>query len=399
MPIRVRDVADVNIGHAPRLGMVGHDEQDDVVQGIVLMRYGGETPQTLEGVHARVERIRNLHLLPPGMDLVPYYDRGRLVNLTTHTVIENLLVGMSLVILTLLLFLGNTRAALITALNIPLALLIAFIGMVSTGTSANLLSLGAVDFGIVVDSTVIMMENIFRHLGAHGKGIDGGAHPRRARARSAAPMTFSTLIIGIAFLPLFTMTGVSGVDLRADGATYAFAIGGAILMALTLTPVLAVQFIPPKAEEKEIALMRVLHRLYNPFFDAALRRPRRAVVRRSRPDPRLRRALSPPRRRVHAQARGGQLLDSRHAPHVDLARAVGALHDAHAPDPPRLPGRRGRPVHRRDPHRARQDRRDGRLAARPARRRDRRRAVQQHRVLRAATAVRRVAARRHQGDR
>src|SRR5208283_1752313 len=204
VPIRVHDVANVNIGYAPRLGVVGHDDEDDVVQGVVLMRYDGETPSTLEGVHARVERIRNLHLLPPGMDLVPYYDRGKLVDLTTHTVIENL------VVLTLLLFLGNTRAALITALNIPIALLIAFMGMVVSGTSANLLSIGAVDFGIVIDSTVIMMENIFRHIGAHGKGT----MPERilAGAREVGgPMTFSTLIIGAAFLPLFTMTGVSGV--------------------------------------------------------------------------------------------------------------------------------------------------------------------------------------------
>src|SRR5580658_8495582 len=170
VPIRVRDVAVVDIGNAPRLGVVGHDDDADVVQGIVLMRYDGETPATLEGVHAKIDKIRNLHLLPPGMDIVPYYDRGNLVKLTTHTVIENLVIGMTLVVLTLLMFLGNWRAALITAANIPIALLVAFIGMVASGTSANLLSIGAVDFGIVIDSTVIMMENIFRHIGAHGKG-------------------------------------------------------------------------------------------------------------------------------------------------------------------------------------------------------------------------------------
>ncbi len=277
VPIRVHDVANVTIGHAPRLGVVGHDDEDDVVQGIVLMRYDGETPHTLEGVHARVERIRNLHLLPPGMDLVPYYDRGKLVNLTTHTVIENLVIGMSLVVLTLLLFLGNTRAAIITALNIPIALLIAFIGMVATGTSANLLSIGAVDFGIVIDSTVIMMENIFRHIGAHGKGT----MPERilAGAREVGgPMTFSTLIIGSAFLPLFTMTGVSGVIFSPMATTYAFAIAGAILLALTLTPVLTARFVPAQAEEKEVALMRILHKLYNPLFDAALKKPKRSLL-------------------------------------------------------------------------------------------------------------------------
>src|SRR6185437_8872659 len=190
VPVRVRDVAQVEIGHAPRLGMVGKDDQNDIVQGIVLMRYGGETPPTLEGIHARVERIKKANVLPPGMEIKPYYDRGDLVGVTMHTVLENLTVGIVLVALTLLLFLGDWRAALITALNIPLALLCAFCGLVGTGTSANLISLGAVDFGIVVDSTVIMMENIFRHLGAHGKGS------MRQRILAAArevgtPMSFS----------------------------------------------------------------------------------------------------------------------------------------------------------------------------------------------------------------
>ena len=277
IPVRIKDVANVDTGFAPRLGIVGHDDDPDIVQGIVLMRYGGETPHALQGVYDRIEYIRKYHLLPPGMDLVPYYDRGKLVEVTTHTVLENLFVGMSLVVLVLLMFLGHTRAAIITALNIPLALLIAFIGLVTTGTSANLISLGAVDFGIVVDSTVIMMENIFRHLGPHGKGsmvdrILGGAK------EVAGPMTFSTVIIGVAFLPLFTMTGVSGVIFAPMARTYAFAIGGAILMALTLTPVLAAKFVPAQMEEKEGLVMRVLHKAYAPFFDAALKRPKAALA-------------------------------------------------------------------------------------------------------------------------
>jgi cobalt-zinc-cadmium resistance protein CzcA len=277
IPVRVKDIGDIAIGHAPRLGIVGHDDEADVVQGIVLMRYGQETPHVLEGVHKKIEHIRQNHLLPPGMDLVPYYDRGNLVKVTTHTVLENLLVGMALVVLVLLLFLGHTRAAIITALNIPIALLIAFIGLVTTGTSANLISLGAVDFGIVIDSTVIMMENIFRHLGPHGRGsmkerIQGAAR------EVAGPMTFSTIIIGVAFLPLFTMTGVSGVIFSPMAHTYAFAIGGAILMALTLTPVLADRFVPAQQEEKEGLIMRVLHRVYAPFFDAALKRPKAALA-------------------------------------------------------------------------------------------------------------------------
>jgi cobalt-zinc-cadmium resistance protein CzcA len=276
-PVRVKDVADVDIGHAPRLGVVGFNDDPDVVQGIVLMRYGGETPTTLEGVHSKLQYIRDNHILPPGMDIEPYYDRGNLVKLTTHTVMENLVVGMVLVTVVLLMFLGHARAALITAINIPLALLVAFCGLVGTGTSANLISLGAVDFGIVVDSSVIMMENIFRHLGPHGKGTMIERIQQSAR-EVATPMTFSTLIIGVAFLPLFTMTGVSGVIFAPMARTYAFAIGGAICLALTLTPVLASKVIPAQAEEKESVIMRVLHKVYNPFFDSALRHPKTSLL-------------------------------------------------------------------------------------------------------------------------
>src|SRR5580698_7702242 len=275
-PVRIRDVADVDIGHAPRLGIVGFDDQPDVVQGIVLMRYGGETPPTLEGIHKRVDYIRDNHILPPGMDIQPYYDRGALVKVTTHTVLENLVVGMVLVTTILLVFLGHTRAALITAINIPLALLVAFCGLVATHTSANLISLDAVDFGIVVDSTVIMMENIFRHLGPHGKGTKGERILHGSR-EVAGPMAFSTVIIGVAFLPLFTMTGVSGVIFSPMAHTYAFAIGGAILLALTLTPVLASKFVPAKSEEKESAIMRVLHKVYAPAFDLAMAWPKVAL--------------------------------------------------------------------------------------------------------------------------
>jgi cobalt-zinc-cadmium resistance protein CzcA len=252
---------------------VGYDDQPDVVQGIVLMRYGGETPSTLEGIHERVEYIRRNHILPPGVEIQPYYDRGALVDVTTHTVLENLLVGMGLVTAILLIFLGHARAAIITALNIPLALLIAFCGLVVTHTSANLISLGAVDFGIVVDSTVIMMENIFHRLGAHGKGTMIERIENSAR-EVATPMTFSTLIIGVAFLPLFTMTGVSGVIFAPMARTYAFAIGGAICLALTLTPVLASKLIPATTEETESFAMKALRRIYSPIFEFTVRHAR-----------------------------------------------------------------------------------------------------------------------------
>jgi cobalt-zinc-cadmium resistance protein CzcA len=278
VPVRVRDVADVKLGWSPRLGIVGKDDDSDVVQGIVLMRYGEQTAKTLNAVKERLEYIRKF-VLPPdqGIEIVPYYDRGTLVGITTHTVMESLLIGMGLVVLVLMLFLGNIRAALVTALNIPLALLVAFCGMVALGASANLISLGAVDFGIVVDSTVIMVENIFRHLGKHGQGSI------RDRVHSAAgevgrPMMFSTLIIGVTFLPLFTMTGVSGVIFSPMARTYAFAIGGAVVMALTLTPAMTSWVLPADTEEKESRLMHFLHKLYNPLFDQALRKPKIALV-------------------------------------------------------------------------------------------------------------------------
>jgi len=276
-PVHVRDVAEVGVGPRPRLGVVGHDGEPDVVQGIVLMRYEGETTPTLEGIHKRVDLVRRYHLLPPGMDVEPYYDRGDLVTLTTHTVLENLLLGMGLVVVILLVFLGNTRAGLIAALNIPLALLAAFCGMVAAGIPANLISLGAVDFGIIVDSTVIMIENIVRHLSREGSSGVASAISAAA-AEVGTPMAFSTVIMGVAFLPLFTMTGVSGVIFSPLAHTYAFAIGGAILLALTLTPVLARRFLHGETEEKEGALMRHLQRLYAPLFRLGIKTSRLAPV-------------------------------------------------------------------------------------------------------------------------
>jgi cobalt-zinc-cadmium resistance protein CzcA len=275
-PIRVRDVAQISEGSVPRLGIVGKDNEPDIVEGTILMRYGGETLPTLRGIHERIDYIRKNHLLPPGMDIQPFYDRGNLVDLTTHTVIENLLMGMLLVTIVLVLFLGDYRAALIAAINIPLALLIAFSGMVLSGTSANLISLGAVDFGIVVDATVIMMENIVRHV-SH---VD--EHSRRKRildaaAEVAGPVLFSTIIIAVAFLPLFTMRGVEGVIFSPMARTYAFSIGGAIVLSFTLTPVLAA-IILRHVSEKENPIMRFLNRFYRPVSDAAMRLPRVALA-------------------------------------------------------------------------------------------------------------------------
>jgi cobalt-zinc-cadmium resistance protein CzcA len=271
-PVRVRDVANADVGHAPRLGVIGHDDEPDVVQGIVIMRYGAKTLPTLALVRRKIENIREFHLLPPGMDVVPYYDRGRLVEVTTHTVLQNLLLGMLLVTGILLLFLGNARDALFAALNVPLSLSIALSAMVLTGTSANLISLGAIDFGIVVESTVLMAENAFRHMGPSGHGTTGERLAAAAR-EVAGPMLVSTLIIGVALLPLFTMTGVSGVIFSPMAHTYAFAVGGATLLAVTLTPAL-LSFVPQSGSEHETPAVRALRKLFDPPLRFALRRPR-----------------------------------------------------------------------------------------------------------------------------
>ncbi len=271
-PVRIRDVATVSVGAAPRLGQIGLNAEGDVVQGVVLMRYGGRTRPTLEGVHARLEEIRRRKTLPPGMEIEPIYDRGALVALTTRTVMENVLVGIALVTLVLAFFLGSARAALVTAVNIPLALCAAFAGMVATGTPANLISLGAVDFGIVVESTAIMVENVFRHLG----GAERGSIRSRILAAASEvgrPLGFSTLILAVAFLPLFAMTGVSAVIFKPMAETYAFAIGAATVLAVTLTPVLLSRVLRPGIEDHENAALRFVQRRYDPLFGAALRRP------------------------------------------------------------------------------------------------------------------------------
>jgi cobalt-zinc-cadmium resistance protein CzcA len=280
--VRVRDLGQVSLGAAPRLGIVGRDDSPDIVQGTVLMRYGAESLPTLQGIRQRVEQIKKLHILPPGMEIHPYYDRTNLVRVTTRTVLENLGIGMVLVSLVLWAFLGHVRAALITAINVPLALLVAFIGMVATGTPANLISLGAVDFGIVVESTVIMVENIYRRLSVH-PGQDRSAQIAAAAGEISSPLLFSTLVIGVAFVPLFTLSGVAGVIFSPMAHTYAFAIGGALCLALSLTPVLARRFlvVPPAsggAEEHSSRFMRFLDRTYRPVFAFALRRKGWAVA-------------------------------------------------------------------------------------------------------------------------
>ena len=274
-PIKVNDIGRVDIGYSPRLGIVGMNERDDVVTGIVLMRKYGNTLETLKGVEAKVGDFNTSGILPKGYRVAPYYDRTKLVDTTLHTVFENLSVGMALVFVVLLFFLGSLRAALIAAVNIPLALLGAFTLMNASGTPANLISLGAVDFGIIIDTTVIVIENIHRHL-MSGEAPHESTRSSilRAAQEVGGPMFFSTIIFVIAFLPLFTMRGVEGAIFSPMSRTYAYALGTAILLAVTLSPVLASFVMSKDMGEWPNPIWRLIQRIYHRLFMGVLSWPR-----------------------------------------------------------------------------------------------------------------------------
>ncbi|HWY86479.1 MAG TPA: efflux RND transporter permease subunit [Gemmataceae bacterium] len=288
VPIRIDDVVQggplpyseapstqgVIVSHQTRLGRVSFDKafdpagktwshSDEKVQGIVLMRKGEQSLPSLEGVKAKVRELNQPGRLLPGVSLEPYYDREELVHLTTHTVEHNLILGMVLVTVILLMFLNNVRSALIVAINIPLALLFAFTVLFLRGQSANLLSIGAVDFGIIVDSAVIMVENIYRHLSA-------GEHselPLKERILMATreidkALLFSTAIMVCAFIPLFTMQGAEGELFGPMAQTYAFALGGALLLTLTLAPVLCLMFFKKVKPVQDNIMVRFMKARY-----------------------------------------------------------------------------------------------------------------------------------------
>ncbi|HZS44058.1 MAG TPA: CusA/CzcA family heavy metal efflux RND transporter [Blastocatellia bacterium] len=271
-PIYVKQLGEVTIGSRVPTGRVGKDDQQDIVQGIVLMRKGEKSLPTLDRVRQRVEQINN-GILPTGMKIVPYYDRTDLINLTTHTVTHTLIEGMVLVAFILLAFLGDLRASLVVALSIPLSLLFTFILMVLRGDSANLISMGAIDFGIIVDASVVMVENIYRHL---AEPYVYHENVRRVTQQAAMevvkPIFFSSAIIVVAFIPLFTMSGVEGKVFGPMAVTYGFALTGALLLALTFSPVMASIFLK-RASERETMLVRAIRKVYSPMLRTALNQP------------------------------------------------------------------------------------------------------------------------------
>ena len=271
-PVRIRDIGQAGIGTAIRFGVLGRDHEDDLVQGIVLMRKGENPGAVIEGVRKKIEEIQKL--LPVGVELKPYYDRDRLVRTTVTTVFRNLVEGAVLVVLLLTLLLYNLRAALIVALTIPLSLLFAFIFMDLRHIPANLLSLGAIDFGIIVDGAVIMTENIMRHLSEHKpEGHRVLREVQHAAVEVARPLTFAVLIIMTVYLPILTFQRIEGKLFRPMAVTISLAVVGSLTLTLTLTPVLASYLFHRPPAVRESPILRWLRRLYMPAVTWCVRRP------------------------------------------------------------------------------------------------------------------------------
>ncbi len=286
-PILMGDVAEIKVSNLPRLGIAGRDADNDIVEGIVLMRRGAESTPTIMGVQKEVERITNDNVLPPGVRIEPYYDRSQLIAITTHTVLHNMVEGIILIFLIQWIFLGDLKTAFITSMTIPFALCFAIAVMVARGESANLLSVGAIDFGLVVDATVIMVENIFRRL----------SQPKELRFKNASEASqnqatmgfrgsyqviamagvevsrgifFSAAIIIAAFLPLFTLTGVEGHIFGPMAKTYAYALAGGLIATFTIAPALSAMMLSDGVEEKDTLIVRWLHHIYTPAARFAL---------------------------------------------------------------------------------------------------------------------------------
>jgi heavy metal efflux system protein len=238
VPVYLRDVADVKEGFQPPLGRVGRNNESNIVKGTVLLQRGEQSLPALNGVREKIKAL-NSGLLPRGMKIDTIYDRTSLINTTTETVWHVILTGLGLVSLLLLVFLGDVPLALVTTLTIPFAVLFAFGLMSATGHSANLISIGAIDFGIIVDSAIVVLENIYRRL--HEATTDEHRLELIAEASSEAakPVLFSTMIILVAFIPLFTMKGVPGRIFSPMSLTYGYALTGALLFALLFAPMLA----------------------------------------------------------------------------------------------------------------------------------------------------------------
>ena len=306
VPVFVKDVAKVTVGYVPRLGKAGRDHEDDVIEAIVIMNRTLHTNDVVARVRSEIEKINSDGSLPAGVKLVPFYDRTTLVNITTHTVLHNLLFGCVLIFLIQWVFLGDLRSAIIVGVNIPFALFFSIIILVLRGEDANLLSVGAVDFGIIVDAAVILVENIYRNFQAPPAARQAliqqlaeerwGTDPTRSRDVSDPrawndrlrlllasglqvdrAIFFSTAIIVAAFIPLFTMQGVEGQIFGPMARTYAYALVGALIATFTVTPCLASLLLPEQIREVETVVVRGLRFVYTPVLRWSLTN-RRATI-------------------------------------------------------------------------------------------------------------------------
>ncbi len=272
-PVLVKDVGRVVIGIAPRLGEFGFQNQDDAVEGVVLLRTGEKTQDVLKRVEAKTKEL-NEQILPKDVKVLPFYDRSDLVELTTQVVERNLLRGMLLVVVVLIFFLYDFRAGLIVAVSIPLALLFAFICLDAQNASANLLSIGAVDFGILVDGAVVMVENIFRQIVARkGTPLNVREIIQDAAAEVDRPLFYAVAVIVASFLPIYVLSGPSGTLFKPMADTMVFALIGSLIVTLTLLPVLCAWFMRHGVQERRNAAFESMKSVYTRGLDFCLAHP------------------------------------------------------------------------------------------------------------------------------
>jgi cobalt-zinc-cadmium resistance protein CzcA len=278
IPTLVKDVGQVTLGIAPRLGEFGIGHQDDAVEGVIMLRTGDKTQDVLKGVEAKTQEL-NTSILPRDIKVVPFYDRSDLVHETVLTVERNLLRGMLLVVVILIFFLYDVRSGLIVAVTIPLSLLFAFACLDLQGASANLLSIGAIDFGILVDAAVIMVENIYRRLAESDDRPDNlMTIIRDAAAEVDRPLFYSVVVIVVSFLPIYVLSGPSGVLFKPMADTMIFALIGSLIVTLTLLPVLCSWLMRSGVRERRNAVFERIRRGYVRGLDRTLVRPRATIA-------------------------------------------------------------------------------------------------------------------------
>lgn len=278
VPVRIRDIGDVTIGGAPRLGEFGFNNKDDAVEGVIMMRRGEQTQNVLTGVEEKSRHL-NENILPADIKVKPYYDRSDLVQLTIDTVEHNMVVGMALVLVVLMAFLVSVRAAVIVALTIPLALLFSFIFLHARGVAANLLSIGAIDFGILIDGTLVMVENVFRELGEReGQTYDLQEVILAAAKDVDRPIFYSVAVIIAGYLPIYALGGPSGKLFKPMADTVSIALIGALILTLTFVPVMCAYWFKRGVHERENKPFEWLRKQYAVQLDWCLDHPKATVI-------------------------------------------------------------------------------------------------------------------------